>query len=403
MLGLGAGVDYALLIVTRFREALAAGQRAEAAAVTALRHAGHTVLLSAIAVVISFAALLGVHANELRSIATGGLLAVGISAALATTLLPGVLAWLGTRVDALRIHLVPPRERSQHGHGVWRAWGRFAAAHPWRVLALGGIPLLALGSQGIRLNSNLPNGDWLPRQAESAIALRTLGTMRKSGLVQSLRVLLVLPQGAGPFTQHGWDATKQLTEAIAADPRVASVRSLFSVTHALHPSSTLLNMLSPDVLRTFVSRDDQETVVELVPREGVPISAIVDLSRELRLADPVRLTGVSGAHLLVGGLPAFNAEYQDEVRSHARSIIGLVVLGSFVALLIGFRSVLVPIKAVVLNLASVAAAFGAAVLVFQDGWGVKLLGLQGPIDALFPAVPLVVFCLVFGLSMAKLK
>ena len=398
MLGLGAGVDYALLIVTRFREALASGEESETAAVTALRHAGHTVLLSALAVVISFAALLSVHASELRSIATGGLLAVGISAGIATTLLPGVLAWLGTRVDALRVRPVP-KARHEHGVGPWREWGRVAATHPWRVLVLGGVPLLCLGSQALRLNSNLPDGDWLPHQAESAVALRSLESMGKSGLVQSLRILLVLPHGSGPLTQGGWDATKRLTEAIAKDGRVASVRSLFSVTHALHPSSTLINMLSPDVLRTFVSRDDQETVVELVPREGVPLSAIVTLSRELRVIDPERLTGVTGARLLVGGLPAFNAEYQDEVQSHIRSIIGLVVLGSFVALLIGFRSILVPIKAVVLNLLSVAAAFGAAVLVFQDGWGVKLLGLPGPTGALFPAVPLVVFCLVFGLSM----
>ena len=102
---------------------------------------------------------------------------------------------------------------------------------------------------------------------------------------------------------------------------------------------------------------------------------------------------------MVGGLPAFNAEYQDEVHARLPLIVGLVVLGSFVALLIGFRSVLIPFKAVVLNLLSVAAAFGAAVIVFQDGWGVRLLGLAGPIDGLFPAVPLVVFCMVFGFSM----
>jgi len=401
MLGLGAGIDYALLIVTRFREALAAGRRSEDAAVFALRHAGHTVVLSATAVVISFAALLSVHANELRSIATGGLLAVGISALLSTTLLPGLLAWLGPRVNSVRVRLPSPRLRRKRrrGRGAWRAWGIFAAAHPWRVLALGGIPLLWLGSQAVRLQANLPSGDWLPRHAESALALRTLGTMQKTGLVQSLRVLLVLPQGNGPLTQTGWDATRRLTETIARDPRIASVRSLPSVTRAAHPSSTLLNMLPPDVLRAFVSRDDQETVLEVVPREGVSIGAIADLSRELRLGDAAQLTGTSGARLIVGGLPAFNAEYQDEVRSHVRPIVGLVVLGSFVALLLGFRSVLVPIKAVGLNLLSVAAAFGAAVLVFQDGWGVKLLGLPGPIDGLFPAVPLVVFCLVFGLSM----
>jgi putative drug exporter of the RND superfamily len=361
----------------------------------------HTVIISAAAVVISFAALLSVRANELRSIATGGLLAVGISALLCTTLLPGLLAWLGPRVDAVRIRLPWQLHRSKRRrrHSAWRLWGRFAAAHPWPVLAIGGIPLLWLGAQATRLQANLPSGDWLPRHAESALALRTLGTMQKSALVQSLRILIVFPRSAGPLTQEGWDATRRLTETVAKDGRVASVRSLPSVTHAVHPSSSLLTMLPPDVLRTFVSRDDRETVVEIVPREGVSISAVANLSRELRVADATQLTGMPGVRVIVGGLPAFNAEYQDEVRSHVRSIVGLVVLGSFAALLVGFRSVLVPIKAVLLNLLSVAAAFGAAVLVFQDGWGVKLLGLPGPIDGLFPAVPLVVFCLVFGFSM----
>lgn len=401
MLGLGTGIDYALLIVSRFREALAAGHEPEDAATIALRHAGHTVLLSALAVVISFAALLSVRANELRSIATGGLLAVGISAAVATTLLPGVLAWLGPRVDGLRVRPFGTRAggREKRSRDVWRAWGRLAATHPWSVLAVGGIPLLGLGCQAVRLNDNLPSGDWLPRGAESSAALRTLGSMHKSGLIESIRILLVLPKGDGPLTQEGWDAIRRVTTAIARDPRVASVRSLSSVTHALHPSASLLNILPADVLRTFVSRTDQETVVELLPREGEPMSAVVDLSRELRLADAGRMTGVSGARLIVGGLPAFNSEYEDEVRTHAVKIVGLIVVGSFLALLLGFRSVLVPIKAIGLNLVSVAAAFGAAVLVFQDGWGVKLLGLPGPIDGLFPAVPLVVFCLVFGLSM----
>jgi putative drug exporter of the RND superfamily len=401
MLGLGAGIDYGLLIVSRFREALAAGHEPDDAAAIALRHAGHTVLLSALAVVISFAALLSVHANELRSIATGGLLAVGISAAVATTLLPGVLAWLGHRVDGLRVRSPASHAGSggNRSRDLWRAWGRLAATHPWRVLALGGIPLLALGFQAVRLNDILPKGDWLPRGSESAAALRTLGSMHKSGLIESIRILVAFPKGDGPLTQEGWDAIRRLTDTIERDPRIASVRSLSSVTHALHPSATLLNILPPDVLRTFVSRNDQETVVELMPREGVPMSAVADLSRELRVADAAHLTGLAGARLIVGGLPAFNAEYEDEVRSHAGSIVGLIVVGSFLALLLGFRSILVPIKAIGLNLLSVTAAFGAAVLVFQDGWGVKLLGLPGPIDGLFPAVPLVVFCLVFGLSM----
>jgi putative drug exporter of the RND superfamily len=267
------------------------------------------------------------------------------------------------------------------------------------VLVLGGVPLVCLASQARRLNADLPSGDWLPRNAESASALRALAGMGKSGLVQTVRVLVALPPGTGILTPAGWAATSRLTHTLAADPRVVAVRSLPSITGALHPSSTLLMILPADVLRTFVSRNGRETIVEVIPREGVSISAIVKLAREIRLAGAERLTGLPGARILVGGLPAYNAEYQDQVRERMVTVCALVIAGSFLALLLGFRSVLVPIKAVLLNLLSVAAAFGVAVLVFQDGHGATLLGLSGPVDGLFPAVPLLVFCLVFGFSM----
>jgi RND superfamily putative drug exporter len=401
MLGLGAGIDYALLVVSRFREGLAAGETSEDAAAGALTHAGHTVLLSATAVVISFAAMLVVPAAELRSIATGGLLVVGVSSLLATTLLPGLLAWLGPRINALRIPLPWRTAADAHTrpHPGWRAWGVWASAHPWPVLALGGIPLVALGWQATRLNANLPSGDWLPRHSESTAALESLGAMGKSGLIQTLRIVIELPAGSGVLTPAGWDAARHATAYLAADPRVAYVRSLPSVTGAVHPSPTFINLLPADVLRAFASRDGRETVLEVVPREGVPISAGVSLAREVRVAGAEALTGMPGARVMVGGLPAFNAEYQDQVHAHMAMIVWMVVAGSFVTLLIGFRSVLVPIKAIILNLVSVAAAFGASVIVFQDGFGVQLLGLNAPIDGLFPAVPLIVFCFVFGFSM----
>jgi RND superfamily putative drug exporter len=101
----------------------------------------------------------------------------------------------------------------------------------------------------------------------------------------------------------------------------------------------------------------------------------------------------------VGGLPAFSADYERSVAGRFPGVVALVVGGTLLALLVGFRSVLVPVKAVLLNLLSVAAAFGALVLVFQDGYGVRLLGLEGPVDGVFPIVPALVFCSVFGLSM----
>src|SRR5207248_6086883 len=105
------------------------------------------------------------------------------------------------------------------------------------------------------------------------------------------------------------------------------------------------------------------------------------------------------ARLRVGGLPAFNADYIDAISSRFRTIILLVVGLTLLALMIGFRSVLVPVKALLLNLLSVAASYGAVVIVFQEGHGASLVGLSEPMNAVFPAVPILIFCTVFGLSM----
>jgi RND superfamily putative drug exporter len=412
MMGLGVGVDYGLIMVSRFREGMAEGRDPPDAAEYALRHAGHTVLVSAAAVVVSFAALLLIPAAELRSIATGGLLVIGAAALIATTLLPAILAWLGPRLEFAR--LWPARGRrtgaaaapdgidasaGARRSSAWQAWGRWAVAHPWITLALGATPLVALGIQVRRLDSDMPSGDWLPRHAESAEAARSLAGMGKSGLIDALRVLVVLPDSARALSPGGWTATARVAHTLADDPRIASVRSLPTITGAVRPTPNFLAVLSPDAIRTFVSRDQRTAIVEVIPREGASLAAIVQVVRRLHNTDPLALTGLAGARVLIGGLPAFNAEYQDAVGTRAGRIIALVIAGTAIALFAGFRSVLVPLKAVVLNLLSVAAALGATVLVFQDGYGVRLLGLPGPIDGLFPAVPIIVFCVVFGLSM----
>jgi RND superfamily putative drug exporter len=121
--------------------------------------------------------------------------------------------------------------------------------------------------------------------------------------------------------------------------------------------------------------------------------------RELRKTGATALTGVPGSTLLVGGIPALNADYQTIVDNHALPVTALVVVGTLIALLAGFRSLFAAVKAIVLNMISVAASFGALVLVFQDGYGSSLLGIPGGTGSIFPLVPIVAFAIVFGLSM----
>jgi RND superfamily putative drug exporter len=393
MLGLGLGIDYALLTITRFREGLTAGRDATTAAVQATRHAGHTILVAATTVAIGFVALLLVPLNEMRAIAVGGLLVVLTSALLATTLLPGLLAWLGPRVDWGRVR------RPAHASGDrWRRLGHWVTARPWLALAGGGVPLLVLALQAAGLRTGLPRGDWLPPAMESAVALRDLRAMGRSGIVDAVRVVLELPEGTSVRTSAGWRALRQFVDPLERDPRVERVRSLVAVVRATGLGRLGLATLPERTTAGLVSRDGRLTVVELMPRDGLGPDALGQLVREIRAAGGAA-SGLNGAVVRVGGLPAFNTDYRDAVVGRFAQIAGLVVLGTLVALFLGTRSLLVPLKAMLLNLLSVGAAFGALTLVFQDGLGSSLFGVPEPLGAVFSTLPVIVFCLVFGLSM----
>jgi putative drug exporter of the RND superfamily len=392
MLGLGLGIDYALLLVSRFREARGRGLGSDAAAIEAVTHAGHSIVLSGAAVAVGFAALAIVPLTDLRSIAVGGLIVTTVSVLVATTLLPGALVAIGGWVEWGRVRRVAVRR------DWWGRWSAWVVRRPLVVLLIAGAPLAVLGWEWRRLDVRTPSGDWLPPDLESARGLRALREMRRSGIVQSVRLVVELPAGMSVFTATGWKAAVAVTQRLSADPRVARVRSLPAVLGPA-PSALSLTMLPRATRASLVSADNRYLLVELMPIETASAASVMELVRTLRDDDPAAVTGLPGARVLVGGLPAFNVDYGDAVRAATPRVVALVVAGTLVALFIGFGSVLIPLKAVLLNLVSVGAAFGAAVLVFQDGLGARLLGLSGPLDGIFPAVPLLVFCTVFGLSM----
>src|SRR5580658_8160860 len=160
MLGLGLGIDYALLMVSRFREAIAVEQNGLKASVIAARQAGHTLLISASTVAIGFLALLTVPISEVRSIGVAGFLVAGTSVLLANTLVPALLAALGLRINAGRLPFVAkldPDRAAQTGKR-WRDWGKTIVAHSWLAIFLAGTPLLLLASQAARLDTSVPGG-----------------------------------------------------------------------------------------------------------------------------------------------------------------------------------------------------------------------------------------------------
>jgi RND superfamily putative drug exporter len=395
MLGLGLGIDYALLMVSRFREALRSGHSADEGAELAARHAGRTILVSAATVLVGFAALLLVPLNEIRAIAVGGILVLLSSTLIATTLLPGLLASLGRRVDLGRLRF---RGQGQAAADRWRRLGCVVSAHPWWALLVGGGPVLFLALQAGHLRIGVPRGNWLPPEMESSRGMEELRVMGHGGAIQGIRVVLVLPAGAPAGRSAGWKALTRVQAFIASDPRVERVRSMVDVAHEAGMGRTALAILPDSMSRGLVSPDGQLALLEVLPAERLEPSGMMDLVRDIR-SNAAAEGGVAGARVLVGGLPAFNLDYREAASGWFDTVVVLVVGGTLVALFAGTRSILVPAKAVALNLLSVAAAFGALRLVFQDGYGARLLGVSEPLGAVFSTLPVIVFCIVFGLSM----
>ena len=398
MLGLGLGIDYALLMVSRFREAISDGHNGLKASRIAARQAGPTLLISASTVGIGFLALLTVPISEVRSIGVAGFLVAGMSVLLTNTLVPAVLAVLGPRINAGRLPFTVKldADRAARTGNRWRRWGRVIVAHPWLAILLAGAPLLLLASQAVRLRTSVPSGDWLPPAAESVHALHTLEKMDRAGIVQSLRVILELPTDSIAETDSGWNTLDRLTKRLASDPRSDRV---ISITTLAEGNRSSLGSLSRETRRTFLSRDGRAALLEVLPRASVSLREQVNWVRELRKTGAPALTGIPGATLLIGGIPALNADYETIVGDRFASVMALVVGGTLLALLAGFRSLFAAVKAIFLNLFSVAASFGALVLVFQDGHGSSFLGVPAGTGSVFPIVPIVAFAIVFGLSM----
>ena len=398
MLGLGLGIDYALLMISRFREAIAAGNDGPAAGLIAARQAGRTLLISASTVAIGFLALLTVPISEIRSIGVAGFLVTGMSVMLTNTLVPAALVLLGPRIDLGRMPFrakLDAQRAAQTGNR-WRQWGKLIVAHPWLALFLAGTPLLFLAAQVGRLDTSLPRGDWLPQAAESVHALHTLERMDRGGVVESLRVIVELPTDSIAQTDAGWDALDRISKRIASDPRCDRV---ISITTLAQSNRASLTDLSRETRRTFLSSDGRAALLEVLPASSVSLRGQVNWVRELRKTGAPDLTGVSGATLLVGGIPALNADYETIIRQRFPPVMALVVGGTLFALLCGFRSIFAAVKAIGLNLFSVAAAFGALVVVIQDGHGSRFLGIPVGTGSVFPLVPIVAFAIVFGLSM----
>jgi putative drug exporter of the RND superfamily len=395
MVGLGLSIDYALLIVSRYRDGLEEGLSRPEAVLQAATHGGRTVLVSGTAVAIGFAAMLMVRVSEIRSIGMGGLIVTTVAVLVASTLLPILLAWIGPWIDAGSLGFARKPATRRH----WRRWAFWVMRHPVGVLAVAGIPLLLLAAQATHLRIDLPRGRWLPDTAQSVRVLHEIDASARGSFGEIIQVILYLPPGTTIQDESGWRAESRLARFFARDPRIQHVWAVTTLNSVPLGGPEILKRLPDSQRRSLVSADGRAVLLALLPHKDLAAPDAVRLVREIRAANLESLTGIAGAHLDVGGLPGFNADYEDAIKSALGPVIVSVICATLLVLSLAFRSVLIPIKAVALNLLSVAAAYGAVAIVFQHGLGARLVGLPSPMHGGFPILPIVVFCIVFGLSM----
>lgn len=405
MIGLGVGIDYSLLVVTRFREELDEGVGPLEAAERTIHTAGQAVMTSGGAVMVGVAALMIVPIVEMQSVGLGGLIVVFTSVALSVTFLPAILAIIGHNVDRPKF-LASLLARFRHDTG-WVRYAESIARNPIRALVISGAIILSLAAPALWLRIGLPAANWFPKDTESAHGLTVLQGMGQGGALQPLRVVLALPAGSQMLDVDRLRALKMLGDSLRAIPRVQQVRGLVDLRPGiplwqyvqLYSDSARARARMPDVFNAYLSRDGSATVLNVFLRDTVTLDGALDAVRQVRRIHTRNIPAFEHASFMVGGLFPSALDFRDRLVGQFPLIVALVLGVTAVMLAWVFKSVLVPAKAVVMNTLSVGAAFGMTVVVFQWGVGGSLIGLEAPTEAIFVMGPILVFAIVFGLSM----
>ncbi|WP_432989456.1 MMPL family transporter [Dactylosporangium sp. CA-233914] len=352
MIGLGVGVDYALFIVSRYREALHAGRTPRDAVVTATATAGRAVLFAGATVVVGLAGLLLTGLGFMRGLAVGAAVTVVATMLAAVTLLPALLGLVGHRIDRLSVH------RRRASTRPWSSrWADSVIRRPVVAVLACGLLLAALAAPALDLRLSMPDASTQPRDTSAYAAHRMLTEGFGAGFDATLSVVVRLPEGD----------PDRVAAAIAAEPGVASV--------------------SPP------RRSDDATIAILAvrPTTGTQDEATTELVSRLRAV-------TAGQPVLVGGVVATAIDFAALTADRLPLVVAMVVGLSLLLLVMIFRSPLLAVKAGLLNLISIGASFGVLVAVVQWGWLGSVLNFPTtmPVTAW---VPLIMFPVLFGLSM----
>jgi RND superfamily putative drug exporter len=408
LFGLGLGVDYSLFMVSRFREELSHGRDVEEAVAITVATAGRAVTFSGFTVSIGLVGLIFFPIDMLRSVGLGGVLVVLMAVFAAITLLPAVLAIVGTRVNALPVRL--PRFRKpgaapaadtnslEPRHGFWYRLSHLVMRYPVRVFVPVLLVMLSLGLPFLGVRFSAPDASILPQDVPSRAAYDLLNS--RFDVEETTPILIAVQTTGNVLTPDNIQNLYNYVQRIQADPRVQRVDSIVSADPRLTLAQYELlythpQMITDPYISTFLNSfaSGNTAMIQVISRYNMLDQRSVELVQTIRNTAPGH-----GMTALVTGGTAGNIDYVQSLYSSFPIAILIIAITTYIVLLLFFRSAVLPLKAILMNTLSILASYGALVLIFQDGFLHAQLGFT-PLGFVEASSPILLFCSLFGLSM----
>lgn len=404
MIGLGLAIDFSLIMVSRFREELTHGD-VEQALERTLQTSGRSITFSGVTLMLTMAVLTLFPVMVIRSIALAIVVVAGVAIVTGLLLLPAMLAVLGRGVNRFDLRRYIPGLNRRGDGGRWRRWAYRVMARPWvslgvalAILGLMALPALWLERRGVTVHV-------LPESSESRQAFERLSEDFGPGEVTPMFVVITSDRQGGVFTPAAMEGVYNLHNRLKSDPRVEDVLSLMSIIP--NPSPEWARSLSAATLSSNIDRKrlaervvnlngtGNTTVLVVFPRGLDTDKQSVALLKQLRAE--AKDWSAPETRMLVGGSTGQHYDFDKVVYDGFPILMALSLVVTYIILMLFFHSLILPLKAILLNVASILASYGILVLIFQFGIGDSLLGFDS-LGALLSYTPVLLFSILFGLS-----
>ncbi len=418
IIGLGISIDYSLFMVRRFRDELTEGRSARDAVSWTIATAGEAILFSGLIVMIGFFGLLLIGVPMMTSMGIGGAAVVGVAVLAALTLLPSLLGVLGPRINSLRIPFfnrftmrseqrAASENMEKEPKGFWELWAWGVMRRPVLIIVAVSILLIGLSWPVFSIAIGTPGSSTLPKSAEARQGIDILNAQFPATNENPIFIVAQTPDGSSMLTPDNMAKLDNLSKWIAAQNHVTGVISLTQL-----PPTPGAPTLSEQQLATLYSTgayQQNPALAQLVSSTTngdttlitVKTNAKIDSSEGKALIDNLRAgdkAAGEGLKVQVGGFQATSLDFNRYLYSNFPKAIVFILIATYILLLLMFRSVVLPLKAILMNILSVCASYGVLVFIFQWGNFSNILGFtaSGFLDSV---IPILLFCILFGLSM----